>query len=348
LALGMAAPTYGSVEAGAPVREGRGRRSLIVASAVAVALALSGLVAAAVLSSGGGSVALLGARTQSLPVVRYTSTTASPTNTVISVHPPMYNPVPMGATISPADIAANAYPPRPTAQTSGLMPGAEGYYSPYVKPGENIPMPGETDGGPLSAWGDLLERMTRELSTDTMEIANLDNQVAIDDANNKMLLAKYQAILNLETRVGPPGVQGPAGPAGEGPEGPDGPEGDKGDEGKVGPKGDDGEDGPQGPTGPSGPAGPEGAQGPTGPAAVAPPPAPVEEAPAPVEAAAPPPRRRRGKGKGKGRRSSSPVQLHGRGTPKSFMDAQGQEMVPIQLRPGQKIPKGAIRMVVNK
>ena len=73
-------------------------------------------------------------------------------------------------------------------------------------------MPGETDGGPLSAWGDLLERMTRELSTDTMEIANLDNQVAIDDANNKMLLAKYQAILNLETRVGPPGLPGPPGP----------------------------------------------------------------------------------------------------------------------------------------
>jgi hypothetical protein len=34
-------------------------------------------------------------------------------------------------------------------------------------------------------------------------------QVSIDDANNKMLLAKYQAILNLETRVGPPGPEGP-------------------------------------------------------------------------------------------------------------------------------------------
>eukprot|EP00961_Rhodomonas_salina_P105485 1420246-Rhodomonas_salina.1 len=28
----------------------------------------------------------------------------------------------------------------------------------------------------MSAWGDLLSRMTQELSTDTMEIANLDNQ----------------------------------------------------------------------------------------------------------------------------------------------------------------------------
>eukprot|EP00961_Rhodomonas_salina_P229977 3107890-Rhodomonas_salina.1 len=68
-------------------------------------------------------------------------------------------------------------------------------------------------------------------------------QVAIDDANNKMLLAKYQvqvypprrtsllfpgtnllclacqAILNLETRVGPPGPPGPRGPAGVGPQG---------------------------------------------------------------------------------------------------------------------------------
>jgi hypothetical protein len=57
------------------------------------------------------------------------------------------------------------------------MAGAEQYYSPYVKPGEDIAAPGDADGGPVSAWGDLLERMTRELSTDTMEIANLDNQV---------------------------------------------------------------------------------------------------------------------------------------------------------------------------
>ena len=163
----------------------------------------------------------------------------------------MYGPGPMpGSTVSPAYVPASAYPPRPTAATSGLMPGAERYYSPYVKPGEDAAAPGDADGGPMSAWGDLLERMTRELSTDTMEIANLDNQVlfkssrstvacstvnclltclaslpcialtrgtsggvwwqvSIDDANNKMLLAKYQAILNLETRVGPPGPEGP-------------------------------------------------------------------------------------------------------------------------------------------
>ena len=86
---------------------------MLVASAVAVALALSGLVAAVVLSNGSGSVALLGARSQMLPVVRYSTTTSSPMNTAITVHPPMYNPVPMGSTISPADVAANAYAPRP-------------------------------------------------------------------------------------------------------------------------------------------------------------------------------------------------------------------------------------------
>ena len=182
-------------------------------------------------------------------------------------------------------------------------------------------MPGETDGGPLSAWGDLLERMTRELSTDTMEIANLDNQVAIDDANNKMLLAKYQAILNLETRVGPPGLPGPPG--------------EKGELGKEGPKGDDGVDGPAGP------------QGPQGPGAEAPPAPEPEPEPEPEPAPPPPPAPvRRGKGKGKGRgRSSSPVQLTGKGSPPTYLDAQGREMVPIKLAPGQAVPKGAVKVV---
>jgi hypothetical protein len=126
------------------------------------------------------------------------------------------------------------------------MPGAEKFYSPYVKPGEAVATPGDADGGPMSAWGDLLERMTRELSTDTMEIANLDNQVAIDDANNKMLLAKYQAILNLETRVGPPGPEGPPGPPGKGIPGATGPKGEKGEKGPEGPQGNTGKDGPPG------------------------------------------------------------------------------------------------------
>jgi hypothetical protein len=115
-------------------------------------------------------------------IIQYTSTTTAPagpmTNVVIGGG--MYGPGPMpGSTVSPAYVPASAYPPRPTAATSGLMPGAERYYSPYVKPGEDVAAPGDADGGPMSAWGDLLERMTRELSTDTMEIANLDNQVLI-------------------------------------------------------------------------------------------------------------------------------------------------------------------------
>ena len=91
---------------------GRGRQSLLVASAVAVALCLFGLIAAVAFSRVTEGVALLGAKTQQLPVVRYTSSTATPTNTVITVQPPQYNPVPLGSTISPADIPASAYVPQ--------------------------------------------------------------------------------------------------------------------------------------------------------------------------------------------------------------------------------------------
>ena len=115
-------------------------------------------------------------------VIQYTTTTTGPAGpmTNVVVGGGMFGPgVPPGATVNPASIPASAYPPRPTAATSGLMPGAEQYYSPYVKPGEDVAEPGDADGGPVSAWGDLLERMTRELSTDTMEIANLDNQVSV-------------------------------------------------------------------------------------------------------------------------------------------------------------------------
>jgi hypothetical protein len=108
----------------------------------------------------------------------------------------MFGPaVPPGATVNPASIPASAYPPRPTAATSGLIPGAEQYYKPYVLPGEAIASPGDQDGGPMSAWGDLLERMTRELSTDTMEIANLDNQVTVHRFFAHSVGKQVQAIL---------------------------------------------------------------------------------------------------------------------------------------------------------
>lgn len=137
----------------------------------------------------------------STQIVQYTTTTTGPAGpmTNVVVGGGMYGPgVPPGASVSPAYVPASAYPPRPTAATSGLMPGAETYYQPYVKPGEAIAQPGDADGGPMSAWGDLLERMTRELSTDTMEIANLDNQVlhplaTLDkkqNTNNMRCLAK--------------------------------------------------------------------------------------------------------------------------------------------------------------
>ena len=85
--------------------------------------------------------------------------------------------------------------------------------------------------------------------------------MSIDDANNKMLLAKYQAILNLETRVGPPGPEGPPGPPGEAIPGPEGTEGEKGDTGPEGPPGAPGKDGPEGPAGEPGPPGTPGEPG---------------------------------------------------------------------------------------
>ena len=224
---------YGGVEGGVMEPHQARRRSGPVAVAVAAVVLLATALAAAVALSADAVrlPAVLKARDtrQKLPIITYTTTTTAPAGptTHVVIGGGMFGPTaPPGSTVAPANVPASAYPPRPTAATSGLMPGAEEYYQPYVKPGEDIATPGDADGGPMSAWGDLLERMTRELSTDTMEIANLDNQVAIDDANNKMLLAKYQAILNLETRVGPPGPEGPPGPPGEGEPGPPGPAGD--------------------------------------------------------------------------------------------------------------------------
>eukprot|EP00287_Rhodomonas_sp_CCMP768_P010022 CAMPEP_0196731824 /NCGR_PEP_ID=MMETSP1091-20130531/11389_1 /TAXON_ID=302021 /ORGANISM="Rhodomonas sp., Strain CCMP768" /LENGTH=225 /DNA_ID=CAMNT_0042074989 /DNA_START=8 /DNA_END=682 /DNA_ORIENTATION=+ len=220
---------YGTVDLEVGRRK-RERSALPKLAATAAAVSAMAVVAVLVIAATGRRdlSTVLAQKTQQLPVIRYSPAMAT---TQVVVHQSAPAAAPAGSSTAPASVPASAYPPRPTAQTSGLMPGAEGYYKPYTKPGESIPMPGDTDGGPLSAWGDLLSRMTQELSTDTMEIANLDNQVAIDDANNKMLLAKYQAILNLETRVGPPGPPGPRGPAGIGPQGPQGPQGPKGDTG---------------------------------------------------------------------------------------------------------------------
>ncbi len=60
---------------------------------------------------------------------------------------------------------------RVNVQSSALLPGAEVYYPPQPNTLRHLP------GNPLSQWGDVFQRITRELTTDTMEIANLDNQV---------------------------------------------------------------------------------------------------------------------------------------------------------------------------
>ena len=60
---------------------------------------------------------------------------------------------------------------------SALQPGAEYYYSPQLLP--SVPTPPIIARNPIGQWGDIMQRMTRELSTDTMEVANLDNEVCV-------------------------------------------------------------------------------------------------------------------------------------------------------------------------
>ena len=42
-----------------------------------------------------------------------------------------------------------------------------------------------------------------------MEVANLQNQIAIDNANNKFLANLYENVITMRTRRGPPGIEGP-------------------------------------------------------------------------------------------------------------------------------------------
>jgi hypothetical protein len=54
-----------------------------------------------------------------------------------------------------------------------LLPGANQFYTPQVAPiGPSV-----IDGDPMGQWGDIFQRVTSELATDTAEIANLDRQV---------------------------------------------------------------------------------------------------------------------------------------------------------------------------
>jgi hypothetical protein len=58
---------------------------------------------------------------------------------------------------------------------SGLATGAENYYHPQLlKVPTSAPILAQD---PIGQWSDVMQRFTRELSTDTMEIANLDNEV---------------------------------------------------------------------------------------------------------------------------------------------------------------------------
>ena len=56
-----------------------------------------------------------------------------------------------------------------------LVPGAASYYAPRVQPIG----PPVIDGNPMGIWGDIFQRVTSELATDTAEVANLDRQVIL-------------------------------------------------------------------------------------------------------------------------------------------------------------------------
>jgi hypothetical protein len=56
---------------------------------------------------------------------------------------------------------------------TNLVPGASTYYSPRVKP---IGPSFFAGGDPMGEWSDIFQRVTSELATDTIEIANLDAQ----------------------------------------------------------------------------------------------------------------------------------------------------------------------------
>jgi hypothetical protein len=72
--------------------------------------------------------------------------------------------------------ASSSHSPKVTLKRlSGLAPGAEYYYKPQLF--QAPPVAPILAQEPMAQWADVMERFTRELSTDTMEIANLDNEV---------------------------------------------------------------------------------------------------------------------------------------------------------------------------
>jgi hypothetical protein len=149
-------------------------------------------------------------QTQQLPLLQTTVQQSSPcgTTTTVTTQPLCGSSAPCASpceAAAPAPSAAPWYYPVRSNANSGLMPGAEQYYYPQVQPGDGIAA--TTEGGIQN----LLQRMSREMTTDTMEIANLDNQIAVDQANNRFLAEKYEDLVTLRTRAGPPGPPGPQG-----------------------------------------------------------------------------------------------------------------------------------------
>jgi len=141
--------------------------------------------------------------------------------------------------------------------TDGTAPPCNGLTCPPAPAGQGCLIGAYCPpAGWASTWQTIVSKMQKAMSTDTMEIANLKNQVTIDRANEKFLLSKYQDILTLKAAQGPVGKVGPQGVPAVGPQGAPGdtgPHGDAGEQGAagedndvVGPKGEAGKDGQPG------------------------------------------------------------------------------------------------------
>jgi hypothetical protein len=114
------------------------------------------------------------ANTQQLPIMQTTTTTTSPMGAPCGCVALPSCPC-AGAVLAPS--AAPWYYPQRSKALQGLMPGASQYYSPSITADDGL------TADTANKMQTLLQKMTRELSTDTMEIANLQNQIAIDNAN---------------------------------------------------------------------------------------------------------------------------------------------------------------------
>eukprot|EP00292_Cryptomonas_paramecium_P022754 CAMPEP_0113685724 /NCGR_PEP_ID=MMETSP0038_2-20120614/14849_1 /TAXON_ID=2898 /ORGANISM="Cryptomonas paramecium" /LENGTH=192 /DNA_ID=CAMNT_0000605879 /DNA_START=25 /DNA_END=603 /DNA_ORIENTATION=+ /assembly_acc=CAM_ASM_000170 len=142
------------------------------------------------------------ARTQELPTIQITTTAERqdpvPKRTVViqntptaprraaTVVPRVTFPPrpgrPIVQSVVEPPVVPGALPPAPTARA--LPPPAP------LKGQFTYPALGEDPTSDISQWEDLFEKINSELTTDTMELTNLENQVLINTANSMYLQDK--------------------------------------------------------------------------------------------------------------------------------------------------------------